>query len=146
MDTIKNYFVLLLSFVFICLNTGLTLNMHYCQGELESVTSVFQQSETCCAASDQNKTSIENHSCCVSVVDDHDNCCSNDVFFIKDTVEKINSSVLDTNFQKILQSYHNNRNIIHFKKQLNRVFKLFYSFQSNAPPLYNLYCRFVYFD
>ena len=62
----KKFTSILISVLYLFITTGFTLNMHYCSGELESI-SIFSRQNNCCCGGGE----MEN------------NCCNNKQFFLQ---------------------------------------------------------------
>lgn len=146
MSFIKNIFVGFLVLIFVFFNSGLILNVHFCKGEIESVSSVFQESETCSqqVGADGQDSSIG--LCCSVQKKIHDSCCSDNVLLFQDTNHKITSYKDDYNIASLAVpvSVFLLSDIVVFQDAIKK-YNDRYSFESNAPPLYRLYCRYIYF-
>lgn len=147
MNTFKNFLVMILAALLVFVNTGLVLNIHYCEGNFESITSVFQENETCRGHNEEAHLHEKTiHACCVASSKNHKSCCSDEVLVIQNTNDKIGIDfkpfyclVLPT----IVQSSSGLIAELEFVDKHD--FREYYFFESNAPPLYQLFCRYTYF-
>jgi hypothetical protein len=117
-------------------NSGLAFNIHFCEGKIASVTSVFSKEEVCAMP-----VAVEK-SCCSKVETTHGTCCSDKEVNLKDDVEKVLLKIsFDHQFFYVFQEC----TAIEFVK-LQQVLPsntLEYYCNANAPPLYQLYCQFT---
>jgi hypothetical protein len=151
MSFFKNLMVGFLAFVFVFFNSGLLLNVHFCEGDFESITSVFQDFGTCEEHLERSEESNRHKGetvdlCCRKQALTHDSCCSDNMLLFQDTTEKITSKQKEYVFVSVAVSVSQFllSDVEPFLYQpLNSNDR--YSFESNAPPLYRLYCRYTYF-
>ncbi len=118
--------------------SGLAFNVHYCGGELASVTSIFAFEEPCEVVSLTDSTS-----CCSSGEADHMGCCS-DERVQADFDEMLRSQInLDFSFTALFAAYPLpclTEFVGHTSQKQGH-----YCCDSNAPPLYKLYTQFVFY-
>jgi len=140
---------ILLAFFLLFSNIGLALNVHFC-GE-EKITSQIVYSKTIEEPCDHAKTghihteencSVEK-SCCGSS-DDHSDCCK-DEYISQDNSDVITTTVFSFNIDVFVA--FDNELVFEFS-EYSEDFKQayhYYSYNSNAPPLYKLYCSLIYY-
>lgn len=119
-------------------NSGLAFNIHFCEGKIASVTSVFSKEEVC------EMPAIVEKSCCAKVETTHSKCCSDKEVDLKNDFEKVIAKIsFDADFTLIFQDA--------FFSQLTGFFhnttlnKVGYYCDANAPPFYKLYCQFTFY-
>jgi len=132
---------LLLAFLLLVSNVGLAFTVHYCEGKIASVSSVFTDEEVC-----EIQPVKAEKSCCAKEVDlGHKKCCKNKIVNLQDKsddiVVKTFSFQIDAPF--IIQAW----------KPV--VFKTFevqekapviqYYVDANAPPLFKLYSQYIFY-
>ena len=66
----KKHISLLLAFFLLVSNSGLAINVHFCEGKIAAVTSVFSKEEICKLPVEEEK------SCCAKPDPQHKKCCS----------------------------------------------------------------------
>ena len=130
----KHISIVLASLVLLA-NLGLSFVVHYCKDEIASVSLQYQEDEPC----------VENvKSCCAKEVS-HDSCCSNKLI----KVEKKTDNILVKNFQLDLEqavfSADWKPNFIAFEPVIVTSNEIAFYCDSHAPPLYKLYCQFIFY-
>lgn len=125
---------LFLAFFLLLSNIGLAVNVHYCGGEIASVS--FNTISNSNTAED---------SCC-GVLEQESHCCKDKVvYFQKKTqqatvftfqLENVGIFVVEQ-WQAILSKFS-------VFTECNSVTK--YAFQSHAPPLFKLYSQYIFYD
>jgi hypothetical protein len=130
----KNISIVLASLVLLA-NLGLSFVVHYCKDEIASVSLQYQEDEPC----------VENVKSCCAKEDSHDSCCSNKLI----KVEKKTDNILVKNFQLDLESAVFSAdwkpNFIAFEPVIVTSNEIAFYCDSHAPPLYKLYCQFVFY-
>ncbi len=147
MAVIRNSIVLFLSGILVFFNSGIALNIHYCQGNVASVSSIFQEEEKSCGIFQSHSCeATTEHSCCEPKTNISSACCSDDVLLLQDFSDKVFSE------KEFLKTKIIAVSVLVLKGYLGEVvsskenyFIADYSFESNAPPLYQLYCNYTYF-
>jgi hypothetical protein len=92
----KNTFLYFSLFIYLVSVTGVTINKHFCEGELEAVTLMKQS--TCCEGETE---------------DEPDDCCSNETIYLVNATETINNSV-KLHFDSGLYALYTNQLIASF--------------------------------
>ncbi|HEX9979768.1 MAG TPA: hypothetical protein VGB50_04295 [Flavobacterium sp.] len=72
---------LFLSFLLLVSNMGLAFNVHFCEGQIASITSVFNVEEVCEV---QPVPALEEKACCAEAAKDHKSCCDDKIVDLKD--------------------------------------------------------------
>ena len=65
----------LMAFYLLVSTSGFAFNVHYCEGEIASISSIFKMEEPC-----EMEEPHEEKTCCALVADDHSSCCSDQFF------------------------------------------------------------------
>lgn len=136
---IQRYISILLAILILYSNSGWVLAFHYCNDEIASISlkllpSTSSQSN-CCPVDD---------SCCVDS-NEHNDCCDNQTFESSSSENQFTTQILKLTFSTFLPSetqlFHlQNTESLKSKKST----PAFYV-DLNAPPLYVLYCRLVFY-
>jgi hypothetical protein len=132
---LKKHISMLLAFAVFMANIGYSFTVHYCNDTIASISLHSNFEEPC---------SEPVVSCC-AVDDSHDSCCSNkiiklekknDNFLTKSLIFETNNALLSTNSKVEFAD----------KTLLTSCIEnpAFYC-ESNAPPLYKLYCQLVFY-
>lgn len=136
----KKHISLLLVFFLLVSNSGLAFTVHFCEGKLASISSVFNKDKVCKMT---NKT-VEK-ACCAKPVQSHKKCCSDKKISLKSKTEKITIKTIAFNLDSIFvvnpiktAAFVAVPNIISL--QIND-----FCCDANAPPLYLLYSQFTFY-
>ncbi len=129
----RKHISIILATLILLANLSLSFSVHYCNDEIASVSFQYQNEEPC----------IDEETVCCTKQDTHESCCAtkstqvnkttDDVFF-KTFQVKLQPAVLNTIF---------NQNLILNVTELHKPAVTLYYFDSQAPPLYKLYCQMV---
>jgi len=125
-----------LAFFLLVSSGGWSLNIHYCGGEIASITTFDNINSKCCDHHTETKA-------CCSSEEEEEGCCSDDVLQVEleDTV--INVFSIDFNYVAILPDFDDSFISIEIEKSF--LSHLHYYCESNAPPLYLLYSQLVFY-
>lgn len=126
-----------LAVYYFSISAGFAVNLHFCGGELESISTVLTEvvceKEAVIAKCCSKKKKSANGCCDDSVIDltevDDETTLHSDVFLVS-------SPAIITNYPKLFRQ-------IVSKQKIQAL--PYYTFQSNAPPLYKLYCTYIYY-
>jgi len=145
---LKKQICLLIAVILLISNSGLAFNVHFCEGKIAAVSSVFSKEEICNTSDSELAKQMpikEEKYCCVKPDPQHKKCCSDKEVNLKNKTEKI---VLKT-FSSELNSYcffsnwdFKIRTLVTF---ISSPTTHEYYCDANAPPLYKLYCQFTLF-
>lgn len=134
---IKQHISIILSILLLYSSSGLALNVHYCNDKVAFITLKYQEttSISCIEISNTNEVAEQTTS-----------CCSNKLLKTnKDTSKKI---IKEFQLQLVDFVLTNNwfTNLV-----INEIPSLFsthfiYNSRANAPPLYKLYCRYIFYS
>ena len=129
---------ILMAFYLLVSTSGFAFNVHYCEGEIASISSVFKMEEPC-----EMEKPHEEKTCCALVADDHSSCCS-DQFFQADFDDSI-LKVVTFDFQATgLLPLYELPVFKTFSEEIKTVAIRYYC-EVHAPPLYQLYSQYVFY-
>lgn len=137
---VTKHISLLIAFLILFSNAGLAVNVHYCHGEVSSVSFAYKLNEPC--GGEHHKK--EAKSCCPDQ-GNHEKCCDNDLVKLQDVTDDsiIKSAQLDlgafcaVNEWKPVQFYG-------APAVLAKDTPSFYC-AAHAPPLFKLYCQYIFY-
>lgn len=132
---LKKVISAVLLFLILFSNLGLAVNVHYCHNKMASVSLGYQVEEACV---------IEEKDCCAAQKD-HKDCCSDSVV----KAEKETATVLARSHQSELSFFVLSTVCIpdFFSVAETIVQQKWFCFycDSHAPPLYKLYCQYLFY-
>ncbi|WP_269685645.1 HYC_CC_PP family protein [Flavobacterium lacustre] len=129
---IKKCTSLFLAFLLLVSNVGMAFNVHYCAGEIASVSLESQQQ-------------IKEKGCCEKIVSKKDSCCKDKVFhfekksdnaIVKIFFFELNAPFLIQEWQPVIFSLTANFKITPVAT---------YYCDANAPPLFKLYSQYIFY-
>ena len=129
---IKKCTSLFLAFLLLVSNVGMAFNVHYCAGEIASVSLESQQQ-------------IKEKGCCEKIVSKKDSCCKDKVFhfekksdnaIVKIFFFELNAPFLIQEWQPVVFSLTANFKITPVAT---------YYCDANAPPLFKLYIQYIFY-
>ncbi len=134
----KKQISLLIAFLVLVSNSGVAFNIHFCEGEIASITSIFTKPEVCEMPVQKEQT------CCVKEEATHDDCCSDKEVNLKNDIEKVIVKIsIDSNY---LLTYHQFIPLEYTHSTTKKIVQeVVYTFDANAPPLYQLYCQYTFY-
>lgn len=130
---------LFLAFLLLVSNAGLAFNVHYCGGEIASISSVFLKEEAC-------EMPVVEKPCCVkAVADTQTDCCSDKVVNFK---AKSNDVVIKAfSFQVDMALPVSDHPLPKFNPVSIAIIeqKTTYYCEAHAPPLFKLYSQYIFY-
>ncbi len=138
---ISKHIAILLSFLLLVSNIGLAVNVHYCAGNIASVSFDYKVAEPCVEI-----TNTPEKTCCAEQ-DSHDDCCKNSKVEIK---KSISDNIIVKNIQLNLSSF-SVAEIYNFsffnvgKQAIVDKKEIFFYCDNNAPPFYKLYSQLIFY-
>ncbi len=136
---IRKFTSLLLTTLILISNMGLAFDVHYCKGEIASISTIFNNANAC-----EMPVAVVEKKCCKSKTVIHESCCKNkSVEFSKqdNTVFKTISFSID--FNSIVASTFIVRSQNKIATQNSATIQ-HYS-QANSPPFYKLYNQYIFY-
>ena len=135
----KKQLSILIAFLVLVSNSGLAFNIHFCEGKIDSVTSVFSDSEACAIPIEDEIT------CCAKLEPSHSSCCSNKKVTLDNKVEKITFKIVVFELDSML--HFNVLKPIQFLNRTSDSVLQYAGYYCNnyAPPLYLLYSQYTFY-
>ena len=136
---LKKQLSILIAFFVLVSNSGLAFNVHFCEGKIASITSVFSDAEVCAMPIEVEKT------CCAKKELTHEKCCSDKEVNLKNKVEKIiiKTIAFDMNTAFYFTEYKTPQ-FGFYQSQIPAPIVAYYC-DANAPPFYKLYCQLTFY-
>ena len=143
----KKQISIIIAILVLVSNSGLAFNVHFCEGKIASLTSVFSKEEVCDMSMSELAKQIPiqpEKTCCAKEETSHKNCCSDKEVNLKNNTEKVTIKVsfdseIAFTFQEIKHLVLRQIQII------NPTEKVDYYCDANAPPLYLLYRQYTFY-
>ncbi|MDR6966236.1 hypothetical protein J2X31_000229 [Flavobacterium arsenatis] len=138
---IKKCTSLFLAILLLVSNIGIAFNVHFCEGKIASISSVYTIEETC----DAPKKSASDKECCAKKAKDHKQCCKDKVVDLEDnSSDKI---IKNFSFQIDVPFLVEDWKPFLFNEivALKRAEKIVYYCDANAPPLFKLYSQYIFY-
>ncbi|ESU19752.1 hypothetical protein FCR2A7T_16130 [Flavobacterium cauense R2A-7] len=139
---INKHISFLLALLILVSNVGLAFNVHYCGGELAEISLDYKKSEPCV------EKKVEKEATCCASADKHDDCCSNSKVTLKKSASDevlVKSFQLDLGVFTFVEEWKPSLIATAEEKVNSSDIPSFYC-DSNAPPLYKLYCQYIFYD
>ncbi|HEY0046896.1 MAG TPA: hypothetical protein VGB44_09335 [Flavobacterium sp.] len=141
MMKIKKCISLFLAILLLVCNTGFALTVHFCGGNIASISSTVESTEVC-----EKVPQPKAEKCCATkIAVDHKGCCSNNIIDLQDNTDdvvvKAFSFQLDAPFT--LELY---KPIVFSAPEYipNDIEQLYYC-GTNSPPLFKLYSQYIFY-
>lgn len=135
----KKHISLLIAILVLVSNSGLAFTVHYCEGKIASISSIFSEEEICDAPVVVEKI------CCSKPETTHKECCSDKKFDLKNKTEKIIIKTISLDFTPAyFVQYNDSVSFVTFAESHTDETITFYG-EANAPPLYKLYCQLTFY-
>ncbi|AWH85062.1 hypothetical protein HYN59_07945 [Flavobacterium album] len=140
---LRRYISTLLSILILVSNIGMALNVHYCHGEVASVSLAYKIQQSCSAKPEKETRKA----CCGAAVKTTKSCCKHDVIKLHDTKS---DNIIVKSFQLDLAAFCPaevwNPNTLHYSEAPVAIKDTpsFYC-ESHAPPLFKLYCQYIFY-
>ncbi len=135
----KKHISLLTALLILVSNSGLAFTVHYCEGKIASVSSVFSQEEVC------DEPVVVEKTCCAKPETTHKKCCSDKKVDLKNKTEKIIIKTISLDFEPAFFSEYNNPTFAALPTEQFSTENVAFYCDSNAPPLYKLYCQYTFY-
>ncbi len=137
---LKKHISILTALLILVSNSGLAFTVHYCEGKIASVSSVFTQEEVC------DEPVVVEKTCCAKPETTHKKCCSDKKVNLKNKTEKIIIKTISLDFEPAFFSEYNIPKFaaVQIQQILNE--EVAFYCDSNAPPLFKLYCQYTFYS
>ena len=144
----KKHISFLVALLVLVSNSGLAFNVHYCEGKIASISSIFSEEEICEPSTGELIKQIPDNlegNCCAKPEITHKACCSDKKVNFKNKTEKIIIKTLALDYHpEYFYSYkYVPFSVIDVENSTDK-FIAFYG-KTNAPPLYKLYCQLTFY-
>lgn len=131
---------LLLALLLLVSNMGLAFNVHFCEGRIASVSSIFTVEEVC-----EMKAQPAEKGCCAQKSKSHKDCCKDKLVDLQDDSQEV--IIKTVTFQFDMTSVLPEWKPFVFAKvtavKKNEI--LTYCCDANAPPLYKRYHQYIFY-
>lgn len=135
----KKHISILTALLILVSNSGLAFNVHYCEGKIASVSSVFSQEKAC------DMPIVIEDACCAKPEKVHKDCCSDKKVNLKTKTEKIVIKTISLDFEPAFFPEYKNYTFTAVAVEKDNVENPAFHYDSNAPPLYKLYCQYTFY-
>jgi hypothetical protein len=135
----KKHISLFLAFFMLVSNLGLAFNVHFCEGKIAGISSVFSKEEICKIPLKIATT------CCIQSEKTHKTCCSDKEVNLKSKIEKISIKTITVDVD--LDFFVANWKPIFFDYIPTILYaqNSVYYCDVNSPPLYLLYQQYTFY-
>lgn len=135
----KKQLSILIAFFVLVSNSGLAFNVHFCEGKIASITSVFSDTEVCKIPVKEEKV------CCAKAELTHEKCCSDKEVNLKNKTEKIIIKTIAFDMDTVFYFNEYKTPQFGFSQDQFHAPVVAYYCDANAPPLYKLYCQYTFY-
>lgn len=139
---INRHISFVLAMLILVSNVGLAFNVHYCGGNLAGISLDYKKTEPCI------EKKVEQEDACCATTNEHDSCCSNDKIDLKKSISDeviVKSFQLDLGVFTFAEEWKPSP-ITAVKEEVVKSNDASFYCDSNAPPLYKLYCQYIFYD
>lgn len=144
----KKHISLFIAFFVLVSNSGLAFNVHYCEGKIAAISSVFSKEEVCDTSNSELAKQMpvkETNSCCAKEQTTHKKCCSDKEVKLESKTEKVVIKTISFDLDSVFVFQDFNSFDFVFLPKTVTTQNVTYYCDANAPPLYKLYCQFTLF-
>jgi hypothetical protein len=139
---IRKHISIILSSLILFANVGLALNVHYCHNTLTTVSITYKVTES--GTAHHHNQADETKSCCKKVPESNKQCCKNNVVKLQDKADTAIVKALQLNLGAFYTvSEWKPSQLFATKITAGKKENPSFYCESNAPPLYKLYCQYV---
>jgi hypothetical protein len=131
----RKHISIVLASLILLANLGLSFSVHYCKDEIASVSFQYQEDEPC----------VEDLISCCAKEDSHSSCCSNKLIKVEKKTDDILVKTFQLDLEPAVFSADWKPNFIAFESVEIPSNEVDFYCDSHAPPLYKLYCQFVFY-
>jgi hypothetical protein len=135
----KKHISIITALLILVSNSGLAFSVHYCEGKIASISSVFSKEEVC------DMPVVVEKTCCAKVETTHKDCCSDKKVDLKNKTEKIILKTVSLDFEPAFFSEYKTHLFTAADSPKCAAEKVAFYCDSNAPPLYKLYCQYTFY-
>ena len=131
----RKHISIVLAFLILLANLGLSFSVHYCKDEIASVSFQYQEDEPC----------VEDVKSCCAIADSHDSCCSNKLIKVEKKTDDILVKTFQLDLEPTVFTANWKPNFVAFESEKFVSNEVTFYCDSHAPPLYKLYCQLVFY-
>ena len=121
-------------------NTGLAFNVHFCEGKIASVSSVYNVEEVC-----EMKAEPDDKGCCTQKSKDHKDCCQDKVVDLQDDSKEVIIKTISFQFDIPVVIPDWKPLVFRSLTALKKDRAVAYCCDANAPPLYKRYNQYIFY-
>lgn len=136
---VKKQISILIALLVLVSNSGLAFNVHYCEGKIASISSIFSQEEVC------EKPVVVEKTCCAKPETTHESCCSDKKIDLKNKTEKIIIKTISLDFEPAFFTIYKDTAFLSSTIECTTDENAAFYCEANAPPLYKLYCQLTFY-
>lgn len=136
---LSKHISILLASLLLFSNIGLALNVHYCHGEVAAVSFTYKLQEPC--AEDE----AEKPDSCCKAADGHKSCCDNDLVKLQDDTDNILVKSIQLDLGAFCTADEWKPAAFYTPALLVTDNNPSFYCEANAPPLFKLYCRYIFY-
>lgn len=139
---INRHISFVLALLILVSNVGVAFNVHYCGGNLAGISLDYKKTEPCI------EKKVEKEMACCATSSEHDSCCSNDKIDLKKSLSDeviVKSFQLDLGVFTFAQEWKPSAPAA-LEEEITISNEPSFYCESNAPPLYKLYCQYIFYD
>ncbi len=136
----KKQISVFIAFFVLVSNSGLAFNVHFCEGKIASITSVFSDTEVC-------KMPVKEAKICCAKKEElaQKKCCSDKEVNLKNKTEKIIIKTVAFDMDTVFYFSEYKTPQFGLSQDQSQTPIVAYYCDANAPPLYKLYCQFTFY-
>lgn len=136
----RKHISIVLTLLILASNMGFAINVHYCHDEVSSVSIAYKLEEACSHEGDSK-------SCCASAAkDDHKPCCKNDLVELQDDkADNIIVKSLQLDLVAFCPAEEWEPAMFYAAAPLSVQQDPSFYCEANAPPLFKLYCQYIFY-
>lgn len=129
-----------LAFLLLVSNLGLAFNVHFCEGKIAAVTTVFNVEEVC----EMPQPQVEKN-CCKEAAVSHKKCCDDKVVDLQDDADQIAVKTFSLSISAPFIAVVDNPVAFVLKPVIKSDAPADYYCESHAPPLFKLYRQLIFY-
>lgn len=137
---LNRHISILLAMLILVSNVGLAFNVHYCHGEVSSVSLAYKLEEPC---NDHHKE--DKKSCCATAGESHKKCCDNDIVKLEDKGDNIIVKSFQLDLAAFCQISEWKPVQFYDEVPVGKEQSPSFYCEANAPPLFKLYCQYIFY-
>lgn len=137
---LNRHISILLAMLILVSNVGLAFNVHYCHGEVSSVSLAYKIQEPCNDHHDKSEKS-----CCAAADESHKKCCDNDIVKLEDKSDNIIVKSFQLDLAAFCQISEWKPVQFYSEVPVGKEQSPSFYCEANAPPLFKLYCQYIFY-